>query len=69
MFITLSGRYCSNKLPFGISSAPEHFQKRMNKILAGLVNDVLVFRKDRAEHDTRLMAVLKRLQSAGVTLN
>ena len=41
----------------------------MNKILAGLMNDVLVFGKDRAEHDTRLMAVLKRLQSAGVTLN
>ena len=25
-FITLMGRYCFNKLPFGISSAPEHFQ-------------------------------------------
>lgn len=47
----------------------------MNKILAGLdgalcqMDDVLAFRKDRAEHDTRLMAVLKRLESAGVTLN
>ena len=28
-FITPFGRYCFNKLPFGISSAPEHFQKRM----------------------------------------
>ena len=26
-FITPSWRYCFNKLPFGISSAPEHFQK------------------------------------------
>lgn len=25
-FITPTGRYCFNKLPFGISSAPEHFQ-------------------------------------------
>ena len=25
-FITPMGRYCFNKLPFGISSAPEHFQ-------------------------------------------
>ena len=24
-FITPFGRYCLNKLPFGISSAPEHF--------------------------------------------
>ena len=35
-FITLFGRYCFNKLPFGISSVPEHFQKRMSAILSGL---------------------------------
>ena len=28
-FITPMGCYCFNKLPFGISSAPEHFQRRM----------------------------------------
>ena len=26
MFFTPFGRYCFNKLPFGISCAPEHFQ-------------------------------------------
>ena len=56
-FITPFGRYCFNKLPFGISSAPEHFQKRMNQILSGLegvlclMDDVLVFGKDKEEHD------------------
>lgn len=35
-FITPMGRYCFNKLPFGISSAPEVFQCRMSEILAGL---------------------------------
>eukprot|EP00731_Ephydatia_muelleri_P036195 Em0214g1a len=35
-FITPFGRYCFNKLPFGISSAPELFQKRMGQILEGL---------------------------------
>ena len=30
-FITPYGRFCFNKLPFGISSAPEHFQRRMSK--------------------------------------
>jgi len=35
-FITPSGRYCFNKLPFGIASAPKHFQKRMSAILSGL---------------------------------
>jgi len=32
-FITPFGRFCFNKLPFGISSAPEHFQRRMANIL------------------------------------
>ena len=31
-FITPYGRYCFNKLPFGMSSAPEQFQKRMTQI-------------------------------------
>ena len=56
-FVTPYGRYCFNKLPFGISSAPEHFQKRMLKILAGLdgvlclIDDILVFGKNEEEHD------------------
>ena len=74
-FITPYGLYCFNKMPFGISSAPEHFQKRMSHILEGIegvvcqIDDILVFGKDQDQHDTRLMAVLKRVQSAGVTLN
>ena len=31
-FITPRGRYCYRRLPFGISSAPEHFQRIMQKI-------------------------------------
>ena len=38
IFITPSGRYCFNKLPFGISSASELFQKRMSNILHGFGN-------------------------------
>ena len=74
-FITPMGHYCFNKLPLSISSAPEHFQKRMSRILSGLdgvlcqMDDVLVFGSNQAEHDTRIMAVLKRIESAGVTLN
>ena len=74
-FITPYGRYCFNKMPFGISSAPEHFQKRMNHILTGLngvlclMDDVLIFAKDQAEHDKRLEAALTRIQVAGATLN
>ena len=32
-FITPFGRFCFNRLPFGISSAPEHFQKRISQVL------------------------------------
>ena len=74
-FITPFGRYAFNKLPFGISSAPQLFQKRINLILEGLdgvvcqMDDILVFGKDKEEHDQRLIQVLKRLESAHVTLN
>ena len=71
-FITPFGRYQFNKLPFGISSAPELFQRRMNKILNGLegvvclIDDVLVFGRN---HDVRLLAAFQRLEEANVTLN
>ena len=74
-FITLFGRYAFNKLPFGSTSAPENFQRRMNRILEGLNSvvclmvDILVFGKDRSEHDSHLRNVLQRLEIANVTLN
>jgi hypothetical protein len=74
-FITPFGRFCFNKLPFGISSAPEYFQKRMSSMLEGLdgfisqIDDVLIFGKDQDEHDRRLHAALSRIQESGLTLN
>ena len=69
------GRYCFNKLPVGITSAPELFQKRMSKILEGLegcvclIDEVLIHGKNYEEHERRVEAVLKRLIETGVTLN
>ena len=74
-FITPFGRYCFNKLPFGISSAPEHFQRRMSEILQGQegvlchMDDVLIFGKNQQEHDSRLHSALQCIQAAGLTLN
>ena len=74
-FITPFGRYAFNKLPFGICSAPEHFQRRMNQILSGHegtlchIDDVLIFGKTQQEHDARLYSALTQIQSAGLTLN
>lgn len=59
-FITPFGRYCYNRLCYGISSAPEHFQKHITRILEGLVgvlcqmNDVLIWGTSQQEHDKRL---------------
>ena len=56
-FITPFGRFCFNRLPFGITLAPEYFQKRMSEILSGLegvvcmVDDVLVHGRTQEEHD------------------
>ena len=54
-FIASFGRYAFNKLPFGISSTPEIFQRCVNRILGldGVVcqmDDILVFGKDKQEH-------------------
>ena len=35
-FITPFGRFCYNRLPFGITSAPEHFQRRMSETMDSL---------------------------------
>ena len=52
-FITPFGRYCFNRLPFGITSTLEYFQ---TKILQGidrivcLIDDILVYGKAQEEH-------------------
>ena len=74
-FISTFGRFCFKRLPLGITSAPEYFQKRMSSILAGLegvvclIDDILVFGQSQSEHDNSLQYTLERVQNAGVTLN
>ena len=60
------------RLPFGISSAPEYFQKRMDKELSGMegkkcrMDNILIMGKDHAQHDERLRKVLDRLVGRGL---
>ncbi|XP_075535080.1 uncharacterized protein LOC142570595 [Dermacentor variabilis] len=74
-FIPPYGRYCFCRLPFGITSAPEYFQKQMERILEGqeevanMIDDTLVFGRTCQEHDARLSQELSRLAKAGITLN
>ena len=74
-FVTPYGRFCFNWLPFGISSAPEVFQRTMSRILEGLegvichMDDILIHGPTQDIHDQRVRQVLDRLTTAGVTLN
>ncbi|XP_049275476.1 uncharacterized protein K02A2.6-like [Rhipicephalus sanguineus] len=74
-FITPFGLFYFNRLPFGISTAPEHFQRRMGQVLCGQegvvchMDDVLIWGATQAQHDERLRAVMDRLRTSGITLN
>lgn len=63
------------RLMFGVSCAPELFQKVMESILAGLegvvvyLDDVMVYGTNQEEHDKRLAAALNRLSEYDILLN
>nr|XP_054760411.1 uncharacterized protein K02A2.6-like [Lytechinus pictus] len=74
-FITHDGLFRYKRVCFGLASAPSTFQKMMTSILAGLpgvqcyLDDVIVYGKDKTEHDKRFTDVLTRMQNVGLRLN
>ena len=74
-FNTPFGRYRFNRLPFGISSAPEVFQNIMSQIFDGhegievIVDDLLIWCETQQQHDERLKQVLNIAREAGIKLN
>ena len=74
-FITPFGRYSFRRVPFGITSAPEIFQRKMKEMLSGLngveviIDDILIHGKNDREHDEHLKAALKRIHESGLKLN
>ncbi len=74
-FLTPIGRFCFNKLPFGLNSTAEHFQRKMKELLADIlgvlvhVDEILIFAKTKEAHDKSLHEVLTHLQNEGLTLN
>jgi hypothetical protein len=71
---THKGLFAYTRMPFGISSAPGIWQKAMDSILAGIpgvlcyLDDMLVVGQNEGEHNERLIAVLERLDRAGMKL-
>ena len=68
-------------MPFGISTAPEEFQRRQDQVIEGLegvqtiADDILVYGKGdtwaeaTADHDVKLKALLERFRSRNLKLN
>lgn len=73
--ITPMGSFCFKRLPFGITSAPEIFQRLMSTLLQGLegtvvvMDNILVFGSNKEEHDYRLDAVLRTIKASSLKLN
>jgi hypothetical protein len=71
-FRTQLGLFQWRVLPMGITNAPSTFQRVMNNVFRGLLNeavlvyldDLLVIGRTRAEHMANLRAVLQRLREA-----
>ena len=74
-FITPFSRYCFRRLPFGITSTPEIFMRKMLQLFKGLegvffyMDDVLVFGKDQEEYDRHLETVMNIVETSGLRLN
>ena len=74
-FNTPFGRYKFKRLPFGILSASEVFQKKIVEIIDGISgcanvqDDIIVWGKTRDEHDLRLSQTLERITKSRLKLN
>ncbi|MES9880447.1 MAG: RNase H-like domain-containing protein [Sedimenticola sp.] len=74
-FITNDGLYRYKRLSFGVSSAPQTYQRIIQHTIQDIPgcknvsDDIIVYGKTRAEHDAALRNVLQRLRDKNLTLN
>lgn len=74
-FNSMFGRYSYTRLPFGISSAPEVFQKRAQEIFGDIpdvfvvFDDLLIAAETIEQHERTLRAVFERAREKGVRFN
>jgi hypothetical protein len=69
------GRYRFLRVPFGLISAQDEFQRKVDETFegipytVGLIDDILVAGRTKEEHDRNLKATLDRATDKGVKLN
>ncbi|KAL7832506.1 hypothetical protein SRHO_G00295240 [Serrasalmus rhombeus] len=73
-FSTPFGRYRFLRMPFGINSASEVFQRSIEHLFAGqpcsvIVDDIIIGGRGVAEHDANLRRVLERAREVNLRLN
>jgi len=74
-FNTPFGRYCFQRLPFGLNVSQDIFQSMMDVALEGLsgvisiADDICVFGKNEDDHDRNLHALMKRAQERNMVFN
>jgi len=74
-FNTPFGRYMFKRLPFGLSSSQDIFQRVMSEMFEDIegvevvVDDILVWGENEQQHDARLSQVLERARLRNLKLN
>ncbi|KAL0994061.1 hypothetical protein UPYG_G00117300 [Umbra pygmaea] len=73
-FMTPVGRYAFLRMPYGISTGSEVFQRCMEQLFEGqpcaiVVDDILVWGSTREEHDLHLRQVMDRIRAVNLKLN
>ena len=74
-FQTPFGRYCFQRLPFGLSVSQDIFQLEIDRILekckgaCGIADDIVICGADEEEHDRNLVQFMEVISKHGLTLN
>ena len=74
-FVTNDSVWRYKTLMFGVSNAPELFQRTIQQTLQGIKgcknisDDIIIYGKNKEEHNTALRNVLQRLREKNLTLN
>ena len=76
-FRTPWGTYAHSKIPFGLINVDATFQRAMDIVFRGLINqlvvvyldDITIFSKNKKDHLSHLRVVLERRRKYGISLN